>query len=223
MIAGSELRTILGVVLAAVLCAACVNDTNTRNLEVTHDGLERVPNSRVDRAWIKPGVDFSQYTEVGLLDCSVSFRRNWRMNHPGVRARDMERITSTLSDDYRQVCTAALESGGHPVITDADDHVLLIRPAIIDLDVAAPDTNSGGRSDSFTASPGVMTLVIELYDSVSNEILARAIDRRRTRNLGNILRWTTRSTNREAARRILRIWANLLVSRLDDVHGKQGD
>jgi hypothetical protein len=66
-----------------------------------------------------------------------------------------------------------------------------------------------------------MTLVIELYDSVSNEILARAIDRRRARNVGNI-QWTTSGTNRDAARKILKRWANLLVSRLDDVHGKQG-
>jgi hypothetical protein len=222
MIAESRLRTILGAVLAAALCAACANDTSTRNLEVTHGGLERVPYSRVERAWVKPGVDFSQYTEIALLDCSVSFMRNWRMNHPDIRPRDLERIKSTLADEFRQVFTEALENGGHPVITDVDDHVLLIRPAIIDLDVAAPDTNSGGRSDSFTTSPGAMTLVIELYDSVSNEVLARAIDRRRTWNVGNILRWTTRGTNRDAARRILRIWANLLVSRLDEIHGKPG-
>jgi hypothetical protein len=222
MITGSGLRTILGAALAASLCAACANGTSTRDPEVTHDGLERVPNSKVERAWIKPGVDFSQYTEVGLLDCFVSFKRNWRMSHPGVRTRDMERIKSALSDEFRKVFAEELENGGYPVVAEADDHVLLIRPAIIDLDVAAPQTNSGGRSDSFTASPGVMTLVIELYDSVSNEILARAIDRRRARNVGNI-RWTTTGTNREAARKILGSWANLLVSRLDDVHGKQGD
>ena len=221
MITGSGLRTILGAALAAALCAACANSTSTRNLEVTHDGLERVPNSKVERAWVKPGVDFSQYTEVGLLDCFVSFRRNWKMNHPRVRTRDMERITSALSDEFRTVFTAELENGGYPVVTDANDHVLLIRPAIIDLDVAAPDTMSAGRSDSFTASPGVMTLVIELYDSVSNEILARAIDRRRARNVGNI-QWTTSITNRDAARKILKRWANLLVSRLDEVHGKKG-
>jgi hypothetical protein len=188
---------------------------------MTHDGLERVPKSKVERAWVKPGVDFSQYTEVSLLDCFVSFKRNWRMSHQGVRTRDMERIKSSLSDQFRQVFTKELEGGGYPVVADADNHVLLIRPAIIDLDVAAPQTNSGGRSDSFTTSPGVMTLVIELYDSVSNEILARAIDRRRARNVGNI-QWTTTGTNREAARKILSQWANLLVSRLDDVHGKPG-
>jgi len=217
MIARSGFRMILGAMLATAFCAACANGTSTRNLEMTHDGLERVPDSRVDRAWVKPGVDFSQYTAVSLLDCSVSFRRNWRMRHSDVRERDIERIKSTLADEVRQVFTEALESGGHAVVTDAGDHVLLIRPAINDLDVAAPDTNSGGRSDSFTTSPVAMTLVLELHDSVSNEILARAVDRRRTYNFGHILRWTTRGTNREAARRILRIWANQLVSRIDEI------
>ncbi len=221
MITRSGLRATLGTLLAATLCAACANQPSTRSLEVTHDGLERVANPKVERAWVKPGVDFSQYTEVGLLDCFVSFRRNWRMNHPGVRTRDMERIKSALSDEFRQVFTKALESGGYPLVTGAADHVLLIRPAIIDLDVAAPDTMSAGRSDSFTTSPGTMTLVVELYDSISNEILARAIDRRRARNVGN-LRWTTSGTNRDAARKILGRWADLLVSRLDEVHGKKG-
>jgi hypothetical protein len=217
MIAGSGLRTILGAVLAAALCAACA--TESRLPDVTHDGLERVKGSRVARAWVKPGVDFSQYTEVGLLDCFVSFRRNWRMNHPGVRTRDMERIKRDLASEFRSVFTQELENGGYPVVTDAAEHMLLVRPAIIDLNVAAPDTNTSGRSDSFTASPGQMTLVIELFDSVSNEILARAIDRRTARNVGNI-QWTTRGTNRDAARRILRRWAGLLVAKLDEVHGR---
>jgi hypothetical protein len=134
----------------------------------------------------------------------------------------MERIKSALSDEFREIFTEELEDGGYPVVANAADHVLLIRPGIIDLDVAAPDTMSAGRSSSFTASPGAMTLVIELYDSVSNEILARAIDRERARNTGGI-RWATRITNMDAAQKILRRWANLLVSRLDEVHGKSGD
>jgi hypothetical protein len=220
MIAGSGLRAIFGALLAVALCAACA--TESRVPDVTHDGLERIEGSRVARAWVKPDVDFSQYTHVGLLDCMVSFRRNWRMNHPGVRTRDMERIKSDLASEFRTVFTQELENGGFPVVDAPDDHVLLIRPAIIDLDVAAPDTNSSGRSDSFTTSPGRMTLVIELFDSVSNEILARAIDRRAARNVGNI-QWTTRGTNRDAARRILRRWAGMLVAKLDEVHGKKSD
>jgi hypothetical protein len=219
MTAGSGLRTILGAALAAALCAACA--TESRVPDVTHDGLERIESSRVARAWVKPGVDFSQYTHVGLLDCEVAFKRNWRMNHPGVRTRDMERIKKELGEEFRKIFSDVLEKGGYPIVAEPDDNVLLIRPAIIDLDVAAPDTNSAGRSDTFTASAGNMTLVVEFYDSVSSEILARAIDRRNARNVGNI-RWATRGTNRDAARKILRRWANSLVTKLDEVHGKQG-
>jgi len=217
MIAGSGLRTILSTVLTAALCAACASES--RIPDVTHDGLERVEDSRAARAWVKPDVDFSQYTQIGLLDCTVAFRRNWRMNHRDVRTRDMERIKTDLADEFRTVFTQELEKNGYPVVDAHGDDVLLIRPEIIDLDVAAPQTSSGGRSDSFTASPGKMTLVIELFDSVSNEILARAIDRRIARNVGNI-RWTTSGTNREAARKILRRWANMLVAELNEIHGK---
>ena len=44
MTTGSGLRAILGTLLAAALCAACASEPSTRNLEVTHDGLERVAN-----------------------------------------------------------------------------------------------------------------------------------------------------------------------------------
>jgi len=220
MIAGPELRTTLCAALAAALCAGCAAES--RVPDVTHDGLERVVGSSVDRAWLKPGTDFSQYTEVALLDCMVSFRRNWKMTHSDVRARDVERIKKSLSDEFREIFTEVLEAQGYPVVSEAADNVLLIHPAIIDLSINAPDTNSSGRSDSFTTSAGSMTLLLELYDSVSNEILARAIDRRESRNVGG-MRWTTRGTNREAARKIMRRWANLLVAKLDEVEGRKRD
>jgi hypothetical protein len=217
---GAGLRTILSAVLAVAFCAACAGRSSVP--DVTHDGLERVPDAKMARAWKKPGVDFSQYTRVGLLDCEVAFKRNWKMNHPDVRTRDMERIKKSLSDEFRKVFSEELEKGGYPIVAEADDNVLLIRPAIIDLDVAAPDTNSAGRSDSFTTSAGAMTLVVEFYDSVSSEILARAIDRRNARNVGNVT-WATRGTNTDAARRLLKRWADLLVKKLDEVHGKKSN
>ncbi len=216
MTAGFRMAT----ALVAALGAACAGGTSPRNLEVTHDGLERVADAKLDRAWIKPDADFSRYTQVVLLDCDVAFRRNWEMRHPDVRARDMERIKRTLAEECRKVFGEALEGGGYPVASAPAGNALLIRPAIIDLDIAAPATNSAGRSRSFTTWPGAMTLVIELHDSVSNEILARAIDRRRARNVGGI-RWTTSGTNREAARRVLQQWASLLVDRLDEIHGER--
>ena len=59
---------------------------------------------------------------------------------------------------------------------DADYDVLLRRPAIIDLDIAAPDTMSAGRSRTFTTSTGAATLYIELFDSASGASIGRAAD-----------------------------------------------
>lgn len=35
---------------------------------VTHDGLELVPDSKVAAAWAKPGVDFSGYKRILILE-----------------------------------------------------------------------------------------------------------------------------------------------------------
>jgi len=204
-------------VIPATLCAACAQTGD--QADVTLEGLEHVAGTNVDRVWIKPGADFSQYTAVQLLDCTVAFTRSWKMNHPELRSRDLKEIENWLSDEFRTIFTAALESGGYPMASEPDDHVLGIRPSIVDLRISAPDTNKSARSRSYTTVAGSMTLVLELYDSVSNEILARALDRRQSRNVGGI-RWTNRVTNVAAAREILNRWASLLVAKLDQVEGK---
>jgi hypothetical protein len=64
-----------------------------------------------------------------------------------------------------------------------------------------------------------MTLVAELRDSVTGEILARAVDGRSGRNTGM---WTVtnRVTNTADARRAIRVWARALRDALDEVYGR---
>jgi hypothetical protein len=61
---------------------------------------------------------------------------------------------------------------------------------------------------------GEATLIVELFDSESHEILARVADRRRIdRQTGS---WQNNSiNNRAAARKLFRRWATLLVQGLD--------
>lgn len=214
-----HLEAIAGALVAAALCVACAGGEKTS--EVTPDGLQLVPGSRLQRAYVKPGADFSQYKRVALLDCYVAFERNWRMDHPDVRTRDMEQIKQALAAEFRKVFSEELEKGGYPIASGPAEDVLLIRPAIIDLDVAAPDLMTGGRSESFTTSAGSMTLYAEMFDSVSGEILARAMDRRQDSGApGRGLTWTTRGSNLDAAQSIMRRWAEVLVRRLDEIHGQ---
>jgi len=174
----------------------------------------------MERAWVKPGEDFSQYTRVALLDCFVAFKKGWRMNHPEVGNYDIERIKKALSEEFNKVFTQELEKGGYPIATKPAEDVLLVRPAIIDLEITAPDTMDDVSSITFTTSAGSMALYVEFYDSVSNEILARAVDRRQANHIGGIEE-TSLGSNMYDARKLLKYWADLLVEKLDEFHGKK--
>jgi hypothetical protein len=189
--------------------------------EVSHDGLHLLKGAKVSLAYVKPGEDFSQYSRLIVLDCLVAFKKDWKSRNSKVTGNDMARIKKDLAAEFHKVFVEELgKDGGYPIVDQADSDVLILRPAIIDLDVAAPDRMSAGRSNSFTTSAGEMTLLLELHDSVSGEILARVLDRQGGRKLGNI-QWTNRSTNVAAARSTLRGWARLLREKLDEVRGKK--
>ena len=117
-----------------------------------------------------------------------------------------------------EVFVEALSSkGGLKVVDAADTDVLLLRPAIIDLDVTAPEPDGTGRSRSFASSAGAATLFLELFDSVTGEVLARAVDRQSANQPGDIMRMTSSVTNRNAAKGILTGWADLLRQSLDEL------
>ncbi len=216
----SRLRTILAAGFAAVLCSACA--TGKTAPEMTHDGLQLVPNSKMERVWIKPGEDFSQYSMIGVLDCYVAFKKGWQLNHPDLRRSDMNQVRSWLATGFRTILTQKLIRNSYPIATAPGKNVLLVRPALIDLEITAPDTQSDPSSMTFTASAGSVTLYVELYDSESSEILARAVDRRQVNHIGGV-EVTSFSTNSDDARRLLDHWAELLVSEINRAHGKTGD
>lgn len=196
--------------------------------------LELVEESEMAAAYIDPAADFGVFERVMLLDTYVSFRSGWERDQRrgtsglGVSARDVERIRTRVSELFNSVMVETLEANdGYEVVSEADYDVLLVRAAIIDLDVTAPDTMSATRSRTFTADSGAATLYIELYDSVSGQIIGRAIDRRAARSPGSTMRWTNRASNTADARRVFRGWADILRNFLDTKYsGKtetQGD
>jgi len=133
----------------------------------------------------------------------------------------MERIKADVASLFKQVFTERLEADdGFEVVKEADYDVLLLRPAIIDLDISSPDTRNSGRSRSFSASTGAATLYIELFDSVSGKIIGRAADRQAARSTRGTVQWSNRVTNTAEARRIFRDWADLLRGFLDKHYSK---
>jgi len=191
--------------------------------EVTEDGLHRVPDSKLAIVYAEPGADLAQYQRIKLLDANVAFKKNWARNQRsrsasmlgGVSSRDIEKIKNNLAQEFNTVFRKTLEDGGYEVVEESDEDVLLVRPAIINLDVNAPDTQRAGRSTTFTESAGEMTLYIEIYDSVTGDLIAKAMDRKADNRRGYYT-WTNSVTNAAAARRILKGWATILLDALNE-------
>lgn len=180
------------------------------------DGLQRVESARVGAAYIDPDADFSEFRRVAILDPFVAFRSNWqrdanRSRSRNINSRDMERMKADMQSIFRDVFTQRLEAAGFLIVNEADYDVLVLRPAIIDLDVTAPDVTRGGRSRTYTASGGAATLYLQLVDSVSGDVIGRAIDRTVSRRAGGQVTWTNRVTNVSDARRAMGAWADILV------------
>jgi hypothetical protein len=215
--------------LSFTMCALCSTFSLTAFAEeaegISFDGLRPVDDSAVYMAYIDPEADFSVFKRVMILDPFVSFTSNWqrdqnRNRRRNVRASDMERIKTDTANLFRDVFTEQLEAAGYEIVHQADYDVLLLRPAIIDLNISAPDIRTAGRSTTFTATAGAATLYIELFDSVNGTIIGRAADRKAARNTAS-MSWSNRVTNRAEASRMFRGWANTLVAFLDKHYTKK--
>ena len=207
------------------MCALCFTFSLTAfagdEEGISFDNLKPVEDASVAMAYIDPEADFSAFSRVMILEPYVAFRSNWqrdqnRSRSRNIRARDMERIKADVASLFKEVLTERLEADdGFEVVDTADYDVLLVRPAIIDLDITSPDTMSAGRSRTFTASTGAATLYIELFDSVSGDIIGRAADRQATRGSRGTLSWSSRVMNTAEGRRMFGRWADQLRSFLD--------
>ena len=185
---------------------------------VSHDGLELVKSKKVDTLYRRPDATLAHYKQVALVDCEVAFRKNWQRDQASegtrVTSADMDRIRKTLAADFRKAFSEELGKGGYTITDQPGDDVLVIRPAIIGLDITAPDVLTAGRSRSYATSAGEMTLYVELYDGATGEIIARVVDRRKGRDQGRLM-WQNAITNRAEADRMLHKWAVLARESLD--------
>jgi hypothetical protein len=172
---------------------------------------------------MKPGADLSQFDKVKILDAYVAFRKHWQREHNEdepfdhrVSDRDMKEIRDRVQKAFAKEFTKVLTKGGHQVVTDGGDGVLILRPAIVNLDITAPDIMSPDMSQTFVASAGSMTLYLELYDGKTNAIIARIIDPEAADNMG-IAEVANRVTNTADFDRVVRRWAELLNKHLAHV------
>jgi len=195
--------------------------------EYTVEGLKRVENPKnLAIVYAEPGANLAQYDRVYITDPYVAFKKNWqrdqnRSKSHRISTKDMDRIKLNVQDIFMEVFTEVLNEGGYELADERAEDVLIVKPAIIDLDVHAPDVMSAGRSSTYTQSAGTMTLYIELYDSETDDLLAKAMDPTADRQ-SSFMQWQTGPANRQAGKRMMKPWAEALRDGLDRAREETG-
>jgi len=179
IVVGAALSCIVGV-SRAQLTLATGDDA-----EISEDGLHRVDREQIVGAWAKPGLDLSSYTRIYYQPTGVVFRDVDAVATDLLDSRSDEiyAVPETRQAQLRQQFAEALheaigEIDRFELTTDIGRDVLLVRGNLLDFISAVPPESSGSRTTEIRWAYEA-TLLIELRDAMSDEILARSIERQR--------------------------------------------
>ena len=213
-----KMKAIAILLTGLLICTAAL--ARDRNPPATQDGLQLVPDTRLGLVDMDPEADLAVYDRLLLIEAQVAFKKNWQRDTNQARpfhvtASDMTRIKADVAGLFREIFTRELESAGFMLVTEQAPDTLIIRPAIVDLNISSPDTPRGGTTRNITESAGDMTLYLELRDSITGDLLVKALDFQFDRsNITPFMMDRTRNTN--AANRLLTNWAQVLVEGLQE-------
>jgi len=211
-------------------CTATPEFQTGPDAEVTHDGLTRLDRTVLDVVWARTDIDLTSYNKIMFEGVGIEFRPvdgpySGRAGTGGVSRTTSSRSVFQLDEATKtlvreEISGAFVEemanSDVYQIVETPGPEVLLLRVGLLDVISRVPPTPIG-RSSIFLDSVGEATLVLELRDSTSNAILARAVDRRAADRPGSTVMESNTATNRADVRRLGRRWASLIRGGVEDL------
>jgi len=213
-------RYLLLLLLAGSL-AACEATTPTfqtgPGANMSADGLAMVNDSAVSRAWIRPGIDLRGYDKIMLIHAGIKYRSvrevnrlyNSNVTEFPLDQSQRDRIETSVREVFNEEMAKfqRLE-----IVREAGPDTLALTGMLVDVTSFVPPQRAV-RSDYYLSSIGEATLILELSDSMSDQVLARAADRRIIRNvLGGA---SNAVSNRFEFERELRTWSGIIITNLE--------
>lgn len=220
-------KNILIALVAIAFAAGCSStpEFSSDPDDVTHDGLTKLNRTIMDAVWAREDIDLTGVTKVRFKGLGVEYRN---VNGPysgragsGTTRSSSSQTVFQLDEATRalfeeEIRGAFMEEIGRSSVFEVTDEA---GPDVIDVHIGLLDVISRvppetvGRSRIFIDSVGEATLVLEVRDSISNTVLARAVDRRAAQNF--TAQESTPPRNRAEVRRLGRRWGQLIRDGLD--------
>ena len=211
-------RIFSGLAVTVMLATALAASAQSAGEDATWDGLQKVKSKRMDAAYLLPGADFRVYDKVMIDPIQVSFRKDWardmnrstRSARPRVTPEDADRIREAMGEGFQEILGKDFAKAGYQVVSTPGEDVLRLTPVLQDVYINAPDTMQAGPSRTYTLEAGEARFALEARDAETNQLLGRAVDRRRTGETGSWT-WTTSVSNRAEFERMFKAWSSVLV------------
>jgi hypothetical protein len=192
--------------------------------EVTADGLVRVKKSVADAAWVKPDFDLTPYKKLMIVSAGVSFKKLKPVSQFQARNESEFPVSQENQQKFKDVMKEEFTKElsklkRYEIVDKPGPDVLTLVGAVIDVSSnVPPDVDTAkfaGRGGVYLTDVGQATLIIELRDSESNEVLGRAADRRAAESpfafeVNNVTAWTE-------VHRLAQAWASTLRKRLEEI------
>lgn len=182
--------------------------------EVNIEGLQAVTARNFEAAFVRPGVDFGNYNKLLVNELELAFRT------PD-RSQDQFPLGEDQKTRFRAAMAVAFgEELGQlqnlEIVTEPGPDVLDLNVRVQDIVASSPGRRVGtvGRASFAIETVGEMTLVIELRDAESEEVLIRAFDRRAVEGAAMLSGDSVISTWQGVERLVAR-WASRVREGLD--------
>ena len=207
-----DLLAMLAMTLVLVGCSLPPT-VNEASVYADYEGLRQVNARRFDAAFVKSNVPFESYTGVILEAPVLAFRT------PD-RSKQQFPLTGDQKNEFHDLLAEKLmnefsRDGKLPLVEHSGPETLRLHIRVIDITATV---QPGGKSfwGLTLDAVGQATLVLELFDSESNELLARAFDQRAVEGAA-ILKGSDALTAWEDLERLCALWARKARVGLDNL------
>ena len=185
----------LGTIVIACLTLSACSTVESQSFKVSKTG-------NVDSAHIAVGADFSKYDRLQAEDMGIFFPTNSSMS-----AADQQRLRQSFRDAF----LTELES--YEISRDPGPTTMKVQASLIDLrNASGADLPAMRRDLRDVAAPGSLVFLMEIRDSESDQVLARAADRAKSPRLATA---KGTETDWQAVDEAAQHWAALFRNFLD--------